>query len=122
MHDKLQAWKQTNLDWLHNFTGPTHIIFYEQLSQNVENTLRTVLEFLEHPISKKLFECAIERKEGIYRRKKRVLNFDPFTKSMKKRLEAEQEKVYGSIYSLASPAKRKKRWLNLRTNNKNKRF
>nr|XP_022920450.1 WSCD family member AAEL009094 [Onthophagus taurus] len=109
VNDKLRSWRNTNLDWLRNFTGPTHVIFYEQLVQNVENTLKTILDFLEIPITKKLFDCAIRRKEGIYRRKRRVLAFDPFTADMKLAMKREQEKVYDEIYTLASPAKRKRR-------------
>lgn len=108
VHDKLQAWKQTNLDWLHNFTGPTHIIFYEQLVKNVENTLRTVLDFLEYPISDSLFQCAMARQEGIYRRKKKALTFNPFNGAMKKELNIEQEKVYNNIYNMASPVLNRK--------------
>lgn len=103
MTDKLQGWKLMNLDWLYNFTGPTHVIFYEQLVENTEHTLRSILEFMEVPIQPR-FKCAVERKEGIYRRKKRVLNFDPYTAKMKKMLEEVRTTVYDAIYSFASPA------------------
>lgn len=95
--DKLSAWKQTNLDWLHNFTGPTHVIFYDKLVQNVEETLTKLLEFLEFPVTQKNLQCALDRKEGIYRRRKRVLNFDPYTPEMKKILKEEEDKVYRAI-------------------------
>ncbi|XP_045468186.1 WSCD family member AAEL009094 isoform X2 [Harmonia axyridis] len=106
VYDKLQAWKQTNLDWLYNFTGPTHVIFYEHLVDNLENNLRSMLNFLEHPISEELFNCAMERKEGIYRRKKRAIVFDPFSSKMKEKIKEEQERVYEAIYNFASPTKR----------------
>lgn len=106
--DKLNAWKQTNLDWLQNFTGPTHVIFYEQLVENVEHTLKSVVEFLDIPIDRSLLNCALERQEGIYRRKKKVLNFDPYTSEMKKMLKKEQEIVYDAIYRIASPARKKR--------------
>ncbi|KAF5286574.1 hypothetical protein FQA39_LY16257 [Lamprigera yunnana] len=104
--DKLKMWKQMNLDWLYNFTGPTHVIFYEQLVDNVRHTLTVLLNFLEVPISDNLLMCALERQEGIYRRKKRYPNFDPFTPGMKKMLQREQKKVYDAIYNVASPARR----------------
>lgn len=100
--DKLRSWKSTNLDWLYNFTGPTHVIFYEQLVDNVEENLKSVLDFLEFPISETQFKCAIERKEGIYRRKKREMIFDPFTLKMKDLIKIEQEKVYDAIYNFAA--------------------
>lgn len=43
--EKLVAWRQTNLDWLMNFTGPIHIIYYDDLVANVEETLRKLLQF-----------------------------------------------------------------------------
>lgn len=41
--------------------------------------------------------CALERREGIYRRKKRLMNFDPFTPSMKRVLNDEQDRIYNVI-------------------------
>ncbi|XP_044763477.1 WSCD family member AAEL009094 [Coccinella septempunctata] len=106
VYDKLQMWKLTNLDWLYNFTGPTHVIFYEQLVDNLENNLRSMLNFLEVPISEELFKCALERREGIYRRKKRAIVFDPYSSKMKEKIKEEQQKVYEAIYNFASPTKR----------------
>lgn len=107
--DKLKAWKQINLDWLYNFSGPTHVLFYEQLVGDVENSIRSILEFLELPIDENLLKCALERQEGIYRRKRRVLNFDPYSSAMKKQLQMEQEKVYDAIYKVALPGTIKKK-------------
>ncbi|KAJ8916603.1 hypothetical protein NQ315_000248, partial [Exocentrus adspersus] len=104
--DKIRGWQQMNLDWLYNFTGPTHVVFYEQLVGNVEHTLRTVMRFVEVPVDEELLRCALERREGIYRRKKRVLNFDPFSARMKAELEAVQERVFAAIYNIAAPATR----------------
>ncbi|KAL3271373.1 hypothetical protein HHI36_021857 [Cryptolaemus montrouzieri] len=104
--DKLQIWKRTNLDWLYNFTGPTHVVFYEQLVDNLESNLRSILKFLEFPVSEPLFKCAMERKEGIYRRKKRAIIFDPYSQKMKDAIKAEQERVYNAIYNFAAPTKR----------------
>lgn len=101
--DKLRGWQQMNLDWLFNFTGPTHIIFYEQLINNVEHTLKSVMEFIEIPIEPELFQCALDRKEGIYRRKKRFPHFDPFSEDMKISMKAVQENVYQAIYNYATP-------------------
>lgn len=104
--EKLKMWNEMNLDWLYNFTGPTHVIFYEQLVDNVQHTLTVLLNFLEVPISDNRLACALERQEGIYRRKRRYMNFDPYTRKMKKLLQMEQKKVYEAIYNIASPAKR----------------
>lgn len=100
--DKLSAWRHTNLDWVHNFTGPTHVIFYDELVANVEHELQTLLKFLEFKVSKSELGCALERKEGIYRRKRRVISFDPYTTAMKDILKKEQELVYDAIQNRRS--------------------
>lgn len=88
---------------MYNFSGPTHVLFYEQLVEDVEHSIRSILEFLQLPINERLLQCALERQEGIYRRKRRVLNFDPYNSVMKKQLQMEQEKVYQAIYNAAVP-------------------
>jgi hypothetical protein len=95
--DKLSAWRQTNLDWLHNFTGPMHVMFYDQLLEDVATHMQGLLRFLKLNVSEQNLTCALERREGIYRRKRRVINFDPFTSGMKQALRKEQDAVYEAI-------------------------
>lgn len=95
--DKLSAWRQTNLDWLHNFTGPMHVVFYDQLIEDVATHLQDLLHFLRLNVSEQNMACALEWREGIYRRKRRVINFDPFTAAMKQALRKEQDSVYEAI-------------------------
>lgn len=83
------------------------MIFYEQLVDNLEHTLKSIMDFLDVSINEELFKCAIERKEGIYRRKRRVLNFDPYTDAMKEEVEAVQSKVYTAIYNFATPSRKR---------------
>lgn len=99
MTAKLSAWRQTNMDWLTNFTGPTHVVLYDDLVGDVEGTLRGILAFLEHPVSEEDMACAMERREGIYRRKRRALsvNFDPYTAPMKDVLREQQDEVFNHI-------------------------
>lgn len=95
--DKLSAWRQTNLDWLQNFTGPMYIMFYDQLLGDVTTHLQGLLRFLNFNVSEQNLACAIERREGIYRRKRRVINFDPFTAVMKQALRKEQDAVFDAV-------------------------
>ncbi|KAG5682455.1 hypothetical protein PVAND_011806 [Polypedilum vanderplanki] len=95
--NKLNTWVETNMFWGRNFTGDVLIIWYEDLVDNVENTLRNILNFIEFPIDEDLLACALKRKEGIYRRKKRLLNFDPYTASMKKMIEKKRIYVYKEL-------------------------
>lgn len=94
---KLHAWEQTNLSWGRNFERPVLIIYYEDLVDQVEKTLRDILKFIDFQINEDLMRCAIMRKEGIYRRKKRLLTFDPFTPTMKKMIEEKRSQVYEEL-------------------------
>lgn len=49
--NKLFAWEQMNLQWTRNFTGDVHIVYYDNLVDDVEATLRGILEFLRFPIN-----------------------------------------------------------------------
>lgn len=101
---KLHAWEQTNLSWGRNFNGPVLIVYYEDLVDNVEKTLREILKFINFSIDEDLMRCAIMRKEGIYRRKKRLLTFDPFTLTMRKMIEEKRTQVYTELGRNKRPA------------------
>lgn len=92
--NKLHAWEQMNIAWNRNFTGELMVIFYDDLINNIEKNLRNILTFINYPINENLLECALKRHEGIYRRKKRLLNFDPYTPLMHKILKSKRDEVY----------------------------
>ncbi|KAL0266270.1 UNVERIFIED_CONTAM: hypothetical protein PYX00_008862 [Menopon gallinae] len=98
VNDQIIKWKNTNLDWIFNFTKPTYVIFYDQLVNDLENSLRKLLGFLEMNVTESQLNCALERREGIYRRRKRMLNIDPFTKEMRVKIENTKQEVYKLIY------------------------
>ncbi|XP_055606932.1 WSCD family member AAEL009094 [Uranotaenia lowii] len=95
--NKLWAWEQTNLSWAKNFTGEVKLIFYDDLVENVEATLRSILKFLRFPIDEELLACALSRKEGIYRRKKRILQFDPYSPAMRVTIDEKRAEVYAAL-------------------------
>lgn len=95
--NKLWLWEQTNLSWAKDFPGELKIIFYDDLVKNVEENLRDVLRFMNYPIDEQLIGCTILRKEGIYRRRKRILSFDPFTQAMHARINAKRDEVYRKL-------------------------
>lgn len=95
--NKLWAWEQTNLSWAKNFTGEVKLIFYDDLVENVEGTLRSILKFLKFPINDELLACALMRKEGIYRRKKRILQFDPYSPAMHVAIDEKRAEVYAAL-------------------------
>lgn len=89
-----------------------HVIFYDQLLEDVATHLQGLLRFLELNVTEQNLACALERREGIYRRKRRVINFDPFTAEMKKALRKEQDAVYEAIAS--NPHKPEATFVNVR--------
>ncbi|XP_058822804.1 WSCD family member AAEL009094 [Topomyia yanbarensis] len=95
--NKLWAWEQTNLSWAKNFTGEVKLVFYDELVENVEETLRSVLHFLKFPVNEELLACALMRKEGIYRRKKRILQFDPYSPAMHVTIDEKRAEVYAAL-------------------------
>ncbi|XP_055639655.1 WSCD family member AAEL009094 [Toxorhynchites rutilus septentrionalis] len=95
--NKLWAWEQTNLSWAKNFTGEVKLVFYDDLVENVEGTLRSILKFLRFPINEEMLACALMRKEGIYRRKKRILQFDPYSPAMHAMIDEKRAEVYAAL-------------------------
>ncbi|XP_034118500.1 WSCD family member CG9164 [Drosophila albomicans] len=95
--NKLKGWELMNLSWARNFTGSIKVVFYDDLVHHTERELRNILDFLEFPVSEQLIRCAIMRKEGIFRRKKRLLSFDPYTDAMRAELLARRRLVYGML-------------------------
>ncbi|EEB20243.1 conserved hypothetical protein [Pediculus humanus corporis] len=108
VQEQIIKWRDTNLDWFFNFTKPTMILFYDQLISDLESNLRRLLKFLEVNVTESQLQCAIQRKEGIYKRKKKMIHLDPFTKDMKTKIEATKLEVYKLIYDYISSKKRKK--------------
>ncbi|XP_065333067.1 WSCD family member AAEL009094-like [Cloeon dipterum] len=100
--DKLSMWSNTYNDWLKNFPGPKHVLFYEKLVSDVERELRALLTFLEVRVLEENLTCALERREGIYRRRRRPLPFDPFSAAMKEALRAEQTQVYSALAAVSN--------------------
>lgn len=45
-----------NLNWARNFTGSVKVVFYDDLVNNIEPVLRSILEFLEFPIDEVITE------------------------------------------------------------------
>ncbi|XP_053950898.1 WSCD family member CG9164 [Anastrepha ludens] len=96
----LKMWEATNLSWARDFPGNVKVVFYEDLVGDLEKTLRGVLNYIEFPINESLLSCALTRREGVFRRKKRFLNFDPFTLSMRSIIKQKKLSVYKYLEKL----------------------
>ncbi|KFM75501.1 WSC domain-containing protein 1, partial [Stegodyphus mimosarum] len=71
------------LDWL-QFEGPLLIIRYEAITVDLPGELVRLLKFLEANVSWNAFQCVIRNRDGIFRRSKKHLNFEPFDNSLKR--------------------------------------
>ncbi|XP_069987402.1 WSCD family member AAEL009094 isoform X1 [Penaeus vannamei] len=80
--NKAISWMNTTLDWL-KFDGPLHLVFYEDLLDNLPEEMRRILEFLDLEVSESNFDCMMRHQDGIYKRRKRPLSFDPYTPKMR---------------------------------------
>ncbi|XP_063833242.1 WSCD family member AAEL009094 [Ostrinia nubilalis] len=90
---ELVGWESLHRLWLTRFAGAVHVVFYEALVQDTRAALQGILGFINHTISEADMNCAISFKEGIYRRKKKLQNFDPFTSEMYSALDEVRNRV-----------------------------
>ncbi|XP_046387268.1 WSCD family member AAEL009094-like [Ischnura elegans] len=102
--DKLITWRRTNLDWLEHFRGPMHVVLYDRLVTHVEQELRALLAFLGLRAPRTAIDCALARREGIYKRRRRALPFDPYTGAMREALRAAEDQVMVALRRLLQTA------------------
>ncbi|KPJ12439.1 WSCD family member AGAP003962 [Papilio machaon] len=76
---QLRDWEYFHNLWLTKFPGPVYIVFYEALLSDTRNTLQGILSFLNITVTEDDMNCALSNKEGLYKRKKKYKDFDPFT-------------------------------------------
>ncbi|GFT14499.1 WSCD family member AGAP003962 [Nephila pilipes] len=92
-HGKL--WMESILDWL-QFKGPLLVLRYETITEELPGQLIRLLKFLDVNVTWNAFQCIIRNRDGIFRRAKKHLNFEPFNDSMKHTIES-----YKAIVELA---------------------
>lgn len=91
-------WEKMNLDWYYGFQPKLRLVmFYDQITENPDRELRRLLDFLGVAISDTTMQCVMDKKEGIYKRAKRLLNFNPFDDSMKAFLDDRRNHVYNIL-------------------------
>merc|ERR1719300_41682 len=64
---KARDWEEMNTDWMSRFKGPLLVILYSELVADPENQLQRTLKFLDVTVTKEMMQCALIRKEGIYK-------------------------------------------------------
>ena len=58
-----------NLSWLRDFTGPVHVIIYEDLQRDLGREVESIARFLR--VTPTYVDCAVQNAQGDYRRKKK---------------------------------------------------
>ncbi|TRY68247.1 hypothetical protein TCAL_04080 [Tigriopus californicus] len=98
VHSKGADWEKMNLAWMDGFPPQDRlIVFYDDLMNQTEIELRRALNFLNMSVSEAMMTCAMSKREGIYKRSKKVLNFDVFDSDMRQMLTDRQSRVFGNL-------------------------
>lgn len=95
--EKLETWRNMNLDWLHNFEKPLKVVYYEELIREPNRIIETIVPFLDLKLNKNHLRCMMRRKEGIYRRRKPFLPFDLFSPELRKVLDWQWKVVNNEV-------------------------
>ncbi|KAJ2942947.1 hypothetical protein O0L34_g15137 [Tuta absoluta] len=90
---RLSGWESLNAMWLRRFRGPVMVVFYETLVRDTQRVLATVLGFLHYNYTEMDVTCALANREGIYRRRKKHKDFDPFTPDMYRALNTVKNRL-----------------------------
>ena len=71
LREKISTWRSLNLDWLENFS-PSNllVVSYSQLTKDLKNQLQRITAFLNVTISPADLNCTLQRREGVFKRKK----------------------------------------------------
>ncbi|KAI5635716.1 hypothetical protein NE865_11622 [Phthorimaea operculella] len=93
VYSRLSGWESLNGMWLRRFRGPVLVVFYETLVRDTQRILATVLGFLRYNYTEMDLTCALANREGIYRRRKKHKDFDPFTPDMYRALNTVKNRL-----------------------------
>lgn len=95
--EHLEGWRSMNLDWVQNYENPLLIVYYEELVLQPKKNVENIINFIGLPINKQYIRCMMRRKEGIYRRRKPYLPFNPFSPELSKVLEHQRKVIYKEV-------------------------
>ena len=67
----LNMWRCRNTAWLLEYTGPLHIVHYDDLKTGLVDELTAVLRFLDAEVTSQQMDCVVKQTEGQFHRKPR---------------------------------------------------
>jgi hypothetical protein len=101
--EKAAKWQQLHEAWWRGFDKSSMLVIrYEDLVADVAGQLRRVLDFLGQR-DEAGEQCAVSRKEGIYKRKPFHLDFDVFDANMRADIRRRMSQVYPML-ALETPS------------------
>ena len=93
----LPRWRTFNLLWLRDFKGPMHVIFYEDLKEDMRRELKKIAEFLR--VQPMFMECALQNSQGNFLRKNKTDYRQVYDKELTKLAEQSSLEVYNAALS-----------------------
>ena len=105
VYTKGEQWEKMNIEWCNHLKGKVLVILYERLRQNIKSELRRILEFLGIDIEHKTMKCVLSRKEGSFKRSKKVIDFEIFDDKLKDFLNAKKSHLHSLLKQCRSKSK-----------------
>ena len=98
VNSKGAEWEKMNLDWYNSFSSENKlVVFYDQLVSHTLEVMQKVADFLQVPISEKIWPCVMNHKQGIYKRSKKKLGIEVFSSKMRDFLDQKRRFVYQAL-------------------------
>ncbi|XP_076369242.1 WSCD family member CG9164-like [Tachypleus tridentatus] len=88
----IRNWMHTIVDWL-KFQGPIQVLHYEDMVNRLPEELIRLTKFLNVTVTRQTLSCTLRNRDGIFKRRKKLVDFDPFDQSMKETIEKYKEIV-----------------------------
>ncbi|GAV08051.1 hypothetical protein RvY_17802 [Ramazzottius varieornatus] len=93
----INEWKDLNEYWLSQNPLTLHVVHFEDLMKNKKEELRKILEFINAEVDEEMLDCVAEKYEGLFRRRKYTLDFEPFNADLKEQIENARDMVEQAI-------------------------
>ena len=110
VHSKADEWERMNAAWFGAFRPEDRLVVsYDDLLSDTRSELTRALNFLLEGDEKTAaleaasLDCVMRRKQGIYKRPKRLMNFDAFDAEMKSFVNERWRRLYSRVLGLPVP-------------------
>ncbi|XP_055346240.1 WSCD family member CG9164-like [Paramacrobiotus metropolitanus] len=95
----IEEWKEMNEYWLSQNPVTVHVVQFEELLTNKKEELLKVIDFLgfKDQLDENMLNCVVEKYEGLFRRRKFKMDFEPYTPEMKEQIENARDLVQQAV-------------------------